>query len=337
MLSSHIANDAAVYSEKGMVNQLHTISSVECKENDIVIGSVTKKELTDIYSSHMVGKNKPARKIYDSLLNNAPLGKCPFCGIGHASTLDHFLPKTKYPTLSVAPKNLIPSCKDCNTGKSTSIATTAETQILHPYFDSEKIINERWVFAKITRDLYHSSFPNEVEFFTCPPGHWCNILKERVKYHFNSFDLARKFSIEAANELACQKYIFNEIIIKKNGLQLLVELLHSNFKTNYEYSKNSWKTAVYGALYEYYNNKLRLYNSKKCPVCEGMLRLANKECPACHGDGLISSEINLDLSLIEFNKFECPECNGRTTRCSLCGGTGLIKREKALELMRDRR
>ena len=40
--------------------------------------------------------------------------KCPFCGVGRVSTLDHYLPKTKYPTYAVTPVNLVACCAECN-------------------------------------------------------------------------------------------------------------------------------------------------------------------------------------------------------------------------------
>ena len=60
---------------------------------------------------------KPAR-IRRYLMSLANTGKCPICGIGQASTLDHYLAKTIYPTYAVTPYNLVPVCKDCNFAKS---------------------------------------------------------------------------------------------------------------------------------------------------------------------------------------------------------------------------
>jgi hypothetical protein len=54
------------------------------------------------------------------------LGRSPFCGVGHGSALDHNLPKTKFPQLLVVPLNLVPSCKNCNTGNNTVIAVSGD-------------------------------------------------------------------------------------------------------------------------------------------------------------------------------------------------------------------
>ena len=99
----------------------------------------------------MVPKEKLARKYYDKLLSLAPLNRCPYCGIGQVSTLDHYLPKTKFLIFSVLPYNLVASCKDCNTGKLDSYATTQNKQTLHPYYDD--FTSEQWLYARVLQPL----------------------------------------------------------------------------------------------------------------------------------------------------------------------------------------
>ena len=57
------------------------------------------------------------RKYYDKIKAIPKYSKCPFCGVGIVSTLDHYLPKTKYPTYALTPVNLIACCADCNKNK----------------------------------------------------------------------------------------------------------------------------------------------------------------------------------------------------------------------------
>ncbi|TPJ42888.1 HNH endonuclease signature motif containing protein [Mesorhizobium sp. B2-7-1] len=59
---------------------------------------------------------------------------CPFCGgLGHTWTLDHYLPKANFPAYSVNPSNLVPCCRDCNSGKNASFGAELHEQTLHPY------------------------------------------------------------------------------------------------------------------------------------------------------------------------------------------------------------
>jgi 5-methylcytosine-specific restriction endonuclease McrA len=232
------AND---YQQKAKTEQLYTIHPNNCNPEEIALGSVTKGELIDVYSSQMV-KNKNARPIYDKLLSLAPLGLCPFCGLGHASTLDHYLPKTKYPQLSVLPLNLVPSCKDCNTGKNAENALKVEEQCLHPYFDHQNFIADQWLYAKLKQ-----TEPITIDFFVKPPNDWSNISKARVQAHFKNFKLDLRYAVAASNELAFLKDSFTNFggSLGRNGVK---DLLTSTAQSHARLHRNSWQTAMYQAL-----------------------------------------------------------------------------------------
>lgn len=61
---------------------------------------------------------------------------CPMCGSMHSGTLDHYLPKSGFPTFAIFSKNLVPACK-CNSKRGEILlgAKTGE-RILHPYYDA---------------------------------------------------------------------------------------------------------------------------------------------------------------------------------------------------------
>ncbi|MHC2297932.1 hypothetical protein ACVJBD_002138 [Rhizobium mongolense] len=61
--------------------------------------------------------------------------ECPFCGAAPATTLDHHLPKGDYRSLSINPRNLIPSCQPCNRAKGT-LDPVAGEGIIHTYFET---------------------------------------------------------------------------------------------------------------------------------------------------------------------------------------------------------
>lgn len=242
LVATAISSAANDYELKAHAKQLYLIVPNSCENDDLALGSVTKRELKSVYSSHMVGKKKPARALYDLLLSRAPLGKCPFCGFGHATTLDHYLPKTLYPQLSVLPLNLLPSCKDCNTGKSTAIATTGESQTLHPYFDHHNFINEQWLYAEVMQTV-----PVTINFFVRAPVHWSNLSKARVQAHFDDFKLASRYSVEASNELAClrdslQSY---QVLLGLNGVKQNLLIEAQSYANQHS---NSWQTAMFQAL-----------------------------------------------------------------------------------------
>ena len=162
--------------------------------------------------------------------------------MGHASTLDHYLPKTKYPQLSVVPINLVPSCKDCNTGKSTAVYFTAEEQSLHPYYDHHSFVNEQWLYAEVI----HTK-PASIRFYVQAPAHWDDISKARVQSHFRGFKLGSRYSIEASNQIACLREILSRHreLLGEEGVRqhLMIEA-----QANYQQHSNSWQTAMFQAL-----------------------------------------------------------------------------------------
>lgn len=196
------------YLKAGGFGNLHTIKPIEDVRTSVSIpytwisyhDILNKSDLVKIYEQYFAKQGKPARKIYDALLNAAK-EKCPFCGgIGTPRNLDHFLPKTHFPQFSVLPHNLIPSCRDCNMdGKGQAFATNEEDQIIHPYADKDIFFSEQWIFA-----TYHEgngTKPGEFEYYTLPPVNWSAVDKVRVRKHFKDFSLAKRYGDKAGQQL----------------------------------------------------------------------------------------------------------------------------------------
>ncbi len=107
-ITGQLVADAANYDQLARIQSLHQV--VRAPNVD----AVTRSELEALYSKQMSATNGAARGIYSALRNAAPNGKCPLCGIGTVTVLDHHLPKARYPNLSVCPFNLVPACDFCN-------------------------------------------------------------------------------------------------------------------------------------------------------------------------------------------------------------------------------
>lgn len=202
--------------------------------------NATKGELVKLYEQQMV-KNKEGRKQYDLLVNRAPNGICPFCGFAQATTLDHYMPKKKFPSFSIIPLNLVPSCSDCNTGKNEDVAGNVHEQIIHPYYDHE-LFNEQWLFAEV-----NNTRPASLTFFTNPPAHWEQTNIERVYSHFKDFKLAKRFSVQVADEISILRYEleYDFNISQGCGVKQALTKKHSACSRVH---KNWWKTAMYQAL-----------------------------------------------------------------------------------------
>lgn len=232
----------AGYAAAGRIGHLYTIPESSQRNEEIVVGRVTKGELKDMYTYYLVDKSKPGRSLYDLLLTSAPNGICPLCGVGQAATLDHFLPKAKFPIYAILPLNLIPACRDCNTGKLTAYATTYGEQSLHPYFDHGIFVNERWLSATVM----HTT-PASINFFVSVPVNWEAGDRERAETHFLSLKLRERFAVLAAGELASINAMLKSYI-SGLGPNAVREYLNACALAEFGLHKNSWKTAMLFAL-----------------------------------------------------------------------------------------
>ena len=162
--------------------------------------------------------------------------------MGFAITLDHYLPKGKYPLFSILPHNLVPACRDCNTGKLSTTAVAIGEQSLHPYYDHSTFISDQWLFAEIIQ-----SVPPSVRYFVQAPANWPIEDQDRVSSHFQLLKLGPRFSVLAANELASLRPLLIEFIAPL-GEMAIKEHLNSRSLSESTTHKNSWKTAMFQAL-----------------------------------------------------------------------------------------
>lgn len=240
-IKKSVKNRSEDYEARAINGHLYTFAWRNYKEDDVVIRRLSRKNLNDLYEQQMVGQLKPARRYYDDILASAPGRKCPYCGFGHARTLDHYLPKTRFPLFSITPGNLVPACRDCQSPKRAQVAGSAAEQPIHPYFDDDHFFTERWVFAKVVeRDSPC------LEYFVDPPADWSDGDKSRAERHFEIYGLAERYSIEAGGELASLRESYSHLIGDVHAV--VAKELSSKASNEKRLSPNSWRTVMYEAL-----------------------------------------------------------------------------------------
>jgi hypothetical protein len=93
-----------------------------------------KKSFINLYSSPKEGSSQG--EMLKNLREHG-LNLCPACGeAGSPNTLDHYLPKRKFPHFSVTPLNLFPMCDACQVAKDEKTGDTGGRFFIHPYFDT---------------------------------------------------------------------------------------------------------------------------------------------------------------------------------------------------------
>ena len=169
---------------------------------------------------------------------------CYMCGSMNAGTLDHLLPKDKYPEFAFFSKNLIPSC-DCNSKKNDNISSC-----INPHFYQE--CNSELFYLDI---VIHGRLGNEVQYgFN---------IKVKNSFNLNFIDLLNfhllnhiiKFSdINNYMKNHCARILNNPIqalsIRRKLSRSQLVEKIEDLvfIATSEADSPNRWDVILYKGL-----------------------------------------------------------------------------------------
>ena len=198
-------------------------------------------ELISLYSNGIV-RRKEGRVLYNAVMSNTLQGRCPYCGIGVASTIDHYLPKSRYPYLSITPDNLVPACKDCQDNKGAYLPLNYDGQLLHPYYDDKT--NVVWLKAEVVCQR-PAAFKYSVDNSSLQLGE----DRRRICNHFDMFKLAVLFSVNAADELASNDFRFRRAF-ERGGVNSLKEQISDAYESARQVNLASWRAAMYRAALE---------------------------------------------------------------------------------------
>ncbi|MFJ6898111.1 hypothetical protein [Streptomyces hokutonensis] len=216
---------------------LHTLKDLAKKPDD----EADRAQLANTYTDRLVPERSPGNALYIEL-RKAPYQICPLCGHRDISTLDHQLPKGKYPLLSVVPINLVPACGICNWLKGEHVPETAGDQTLHPYYDD--LSDQQWLFARLK---WTENRPPEVTYFIRSPEGAGDVLAVRVFCHFQMLRLAELYGPNAVREMSNIRGILRAMnAAGRHKYLLLAE--HSILTDKRAGGHNHWKRALFQAL-----------------------------------------------------------------------------------------
>jgi|KBSSwiStaDraftv2_1062776.scaffolds.fasta_scaffold102224_4 5-methylcytosine-specific restriction endonuclease McrA len=168
---------------------------------------------------------------------------CPMCGSGMTGTLDHFLPRDKFPEFSVMLANLIPACSQCNSsGKRQVYRGDNPESFIHPYFET-LAISAIWQI-EVLPPFGAATFRAFASNILPAPQ------KARVSFHLGKL-LGKQFHLWAANRWSTLPQVI------RNGLsgtgpitanQVQVELTNQLGQHNVATGLNSWQSAFFRGL-----------------------------------------------------------------------------------------
>lgn len=230
-----------VAAETAYDNRAKSLAFYEFKTKESVGESVSTSEMEDLYVTVFARKSSPVRKkYYDELMLIPENGTCPMCGQRDASTLDHYLPKAKNPSLAVTPINLVPVCKECNHTKWEYHPETSDQQFIHPYYD--KLPVGTWLVADLDQTR-----PPALRFYVSPPKDCDETLAKRLVWHFEELDLAKLYASQAGKTLAG---IADKLKAAgdRGGKDEVRFILSEDARSWSKANLNGWQAAMYRAL-----------------------------------------------------------------------------------------
>lgn len=211
--------------------------------HETVNGNIASDDMCYTYDNKFVGVSHIRNKYYDKLMATATTGKCPICGIGQVSNLDHYLAKSLYPIYALTPVNLTPICRDCNYVKHNT-PISPDCAPLHPFYDDVDSIE--WLCADVS--ISNNSL---VAFYYVNPKLSASnpLLYERLVEHLKLFHLSKAYAVQAATELSENEELW-KTQYQNWGHQAFCEHLIDCLASRERIQHNTWNTALLRALIE---------------------------------------------------------------------------------------
>lgn len=237
---SNVDSAEKEYLQYSSTQDFQLIGKCKFSESDILNYGITKKEFLSVYFSKFL-KNKAPRKIYDEIMLSS--SNCVYCNMDSSISLDHFLPQSKYPYLSLTPANLLPCCASCNQKKSNIAPAHKDEVFLHPYFEDRAVFKNQWLVANVT-------FTNNAPLITYridAPNSWNEQLKERLGLLVKRLDLLNRYRDKALIKYADIKELLANV---DNAMNVMAALSKSTKKN----APNSWEAAFYEGMLQYFRS-----------------------------------------------------------------------------------
>ena len=192
-----------------------------------------KEHLNKLYKSDcdIAQKIRQHHSTFTSTKKRVYHNKCPYCTLSEPDTIEHILPKERYPEFAIHLYNLIPCCSKCNRHKSEAVRDNSE----HPY-----IINfyyhdpEYCQFLEANCSIDSNKYPS-FKYRLAFPENADPTLAAIVTNHFNRLHLIKRY-----DEEVIKNYSEIELTIKtvckgkslNDALQYLKDYL-SNINNDY--------------------------------------------------------------------------------------------------------
>lgn len=163
---------------------------------------------------------------------------CPLCGIAQDLTLDHYMPKSKYPALSMFRQNLVPVCSACNRAKKNQLYT----HFIHPYYFIPPTLKK--AFLKATIQIHKNSLCVFLDIDETAFADYT--IVEKLRSHLKGIN--SEFRLQNA----IISFLQECFVGKYNNEKEITSALPSLMETYQSYGINHWRLAVLRGIYDVY-------------------------------------------------------------------------------------
>lgn len=206
-------------------------------KDDPLLVSAEKKALIGNYD--LLSRGRPMESLRDEILASARNGLCALCGRNDVSTIDHFLPKERFPEYSILIDNLIAACPRCNQKKRDGIGEPGRRYI---YPTPSPSLPLPLLTCVVTVEAGATYFDFEGN------GGLSSEVRECVEFHLDTLELRDSFSTGALNELLEKLDLFQEEFALGGTEALLDHLNKTKMSITSKFGLSFWKVAVYDGL-----------------------------------------------------------------------------------------
>lgn len=227
---ANIINHFADYDLRFLNNTLATITPQ----------GYSGQEKEDLLRLYKYG-SKPMQRLKVEVttdINNRIINTCQNCTINAVNSLDHVTPKEELSEFAVHPKNLFPSCTQCNGKKSIYWRSGGQLLFLNLYTDI--LPNVQYLFVNIN---YVDNLPL-ANFSLVNTAGINSALFSTIETHYDRLNLLKRFAL-SSNEVITD--VESEILANKNKLprQDVIDSVveHHNLNRN-ELGFNHWKSLL---------------------------------------------------------------------------------------------
>ncbi len=207
--------------------------------SSVIKDKVIAKVLRENYD--LVQESRILSDLREEILEAAFINKCALCGFGEVGSLDHYLPKNRYPEYSILPYNLLPACGVCNLKKLQEVGDTEGGRFLHSYLDRFESVG-----PLITCEITTSG--EELVIKYAPRDSLPEKVKRIVRYHFKGLDLQERYTTASLDRILGVYDLLEEAYHDEGPAGVAYEAKRRETNCQNKFGNQYWEVALYRGM-----------------------------------------------------------------------------------------